>query len=69
MNVLVTGGAGFIGSFMTKALLDKGYYVIVFDSLERGRREAVDTRAKFIQGDIKDTVALDTFLVKIRLMQ
>ena len=60
MNVLVTGGAGFIGSFMTKALLDKGYYVIVFDSLERGRREAVDTRAKFIQGDIKDTVALDT---------
>ena len=59
MNILVTGGAGFIGSFMTKALLDKGYYVVVFDSLERGRRDAVDTRAKFIQGDIKDTVALD----------
>lgn len=58
MNVLVTGGAGFIGSFMTKALLDKGYYVVVFDNLERGRRDAVDTRAKFIQGDIKDTVAL-----------
>ena len=60
MNILVTGGAGFIGSFMTKALLDRGYYVVVFDSLERGQRDAVDPRAKFIQGDIKDTVALDT---------
>jgi UDP-glucose 4-epimerase len=60
MNVLVTGGAGYIGSFMTKALLDKGYKVIVFDSLERGHKEAVDARAIFIQGDIKDMVALDT---------
>ena len=60
MNILVTGGAGFIGSFMAKALLDKGYHVIVFDSLERGRRDAVDARAIFTQGDIKDMVALDT---------
>lgn len=58
MNILVTGGAGFIGSFMTKVLLDKGYHVIVFDSLERGRRDAIDVRAIFIQGDIKDIVAL-----------
>ncbi len=58
MKILVTGGAGYIGSFMTKALLDRGDEVVVFDSLERGRKEAVDQRAKLILGDIKDRGSL-----------
>lgn len=49
MKILVTGGAGYIGSFMTKRLLDGGYNVVVLDSLERGHKEAIDTRAKFVQ--------------------
>ena len=59
MKILVTGGAGYIGSFMTKRLLDLGYEVVVFDNLERGYGEVVDKRAKFIQGDLKNDIALN----------
>lgn len=54
MRVLVTGGAGYIGSITTRLLLDAGHNCIVYDSLERGYREAVDSRAEFVQGDIGD---------------
>lgn len=54
MKILVTGGAGYIGSFMTKALLDKGDEVTVFDNLERGHKNAVDKRATFVKGDLKN---------------
>ncbi len=54
MKILVTGGAGYIGSFMTKTLLDKGYEVTVFDNLERGHIEAIDKRAGFVKGDIRN---------------
>jgi len=60
MKILVTGGAGYIGSFMTKRLLDYGYEVVVFDSLERGHKEAIDPKAKFVQGDIKSATTLET---------
>lgn len=60
MRVLVTGGAGYIGSFMTKRLLDDGITVVVIDSLERGHKEAVDNRATFIQGNLLDKSFLDT---------
>src|SRR3989338_5267424 len=59
MRILVTGGAGYIGSFTTKMLLDEGFEVVVFDSLERGFKEAVDGRAKLIEGDIRDKSSLD----------
>lgn len=62
MKVLVTGGAGYIGSFMTKALLDLGHVVIVADSLERGYKEAVDTRAKLIVGDVGDKKFIEQIL-------
>lgn len=54
MKILVTGGAGYIGSFMTKRLLDDGHQVVVADSLERGNREAVDSRATLKQGNLLD---------------
>jgi len=53
-NVLVTGGAGYIGSACTEYLLNKGYQVTVFDALFTGHRDAVDPRAKFVQGDLAD---------------
>lgn len=54
MKVLVTGGAGYIGSFMTKNLLDKGYDVVVLDNLENGYQESIDKRATFQQVDLRD---------------
>ncbi len=54
MKILVTGGAGYIGSACTEYLLDKGYKVSVFDSLVTGHRDAVDKRAEFIKGDLVD---------------
>src|SRR3989344_571690 len=60
MKILVTGGAGYIGSFMTKALLNRGHEVVVFDSLERGHRDVIDKRASFVQGDLKSPAMLET---------
>lgn len=54
MKILVTGGAGYIGSFMVRSLVQEGNDVIVIDSLERGKQEFVDSSAKFIKGDIRD---------------
>ncbi len=59
MKVLVTGGAGYIGSVTTEMLCDAGHEVTVFDNLERGHVEAIDSRAMFIQGDLRkpETIA------------
>jgi len=54
MKILVTGGAGYIGSFMVKRLLDDGNEVTIADSLERGRKEILDQRATFKQGNLLD---------------
>ena len=53
-NVLVTGGAGFIGSHLCEGLLAAGYRVRVLDSLVYGKREWVPAAAEFIEGDIRD---------------
>jgi len=50
MKVLVTGGAGYIGSHVVLALCEAGYEVVVLDNLSTGNREAVDHRADFFQG-------------------
>ncbi|MBM4149143.1 MAG: UDP-glucose 4-epimerase GalE [Lentisphaerae bacterium] len=52
MRVFVTGGAGYIGSVTTELLLDQGNEVVVFDNFSRGHREAVDPRARLIEGDL-----------------
>src|SRR3990172_5260017 len=54
MKILVTGGAGYIGSIMTKRLLERGDEVVVVDSLERGHRETVDPKAKLMIGNLLD---------------
>lgn len=65
-TILVTGGAGYIGSFMTKRLLDEEYKVIVTDSLERGHEKAIDKRASFIRGDISDRKFLSDIFTKYK---
>lgn len=64
MKLLVTGGAGYIGSFMVKRLLDKGDSVLVLDNLERGKRQYVDGRAKFIEEDIRDRDFLSSLFIE-----
>ncbi|WOF73879.1 UDP-glucose 4-epimerase GalE [Parvibaculaceae bacterium PLY_AMNH_Bact1] len=54
MSVLVTGGAGYIGSHMVLALADAGEEVTVLDNLSTGLKAAVDTRAELVEGDIGD---------------
>ncbi len=54
MPVLVTGGAGYIGSVAVDDLIDAGEEVVVLDNLSRGHREAVNENATFHQGDIGD---------------
>lgn len=62
MQILVTGGGGYIGSFMTKALLEQGFTVFVLDNFSRGYKEAVDKRATILEGDILDkTFVKDVF--------
>ncbi len=50
MNVFVTGGAGYIGSICTEALLEAGHQVTVYDNLSEGHRSAVDPRSRFVLG-------------------
>ncbi|HVQ14126.1 MAG TPA: NAD-dependent epimerase/dehydratase family protein, partial [Vicinamibacterales bacterium] len=56
-SVLVTGGAGYIGSHACKALHRAGYRVVAFDNLIAGHREAV-RYGEFVEGDITDTPAV-----------
>lgn len=63
MNILVTGGAGFIGRWVVKRLLDDGHRVVAFDNLSNGRLENIEEFKgkdfKFIKGDIKSEKDLD----------
>jgi UDP-glucose 4-epimerase len=57
-HALVTGGAGFIGSHLTRALLAEGRTVTVLDNLSVGRRDTVPDGASFVHGDIRDEAAV-----------
>jgi UDP-glucose 4-epimerase len=58
MNILVTGGAGYIGSVVVEELIRRGDRVTVYDNLSQGHRAAVHPQAKFVQGDLTDREAL-----------
>jgi UDP-glucose 4-epimerase len=58
MKLLVTGGAGYIGSVVSRQLLAAGHEVVVLDNLERGYREAVAPQARLVQVDLRDRPAV-----------
>ena len=58
-KILVTGGAGFIGSHVVDAFLDAGHEVAVIDNLVTGKRENVNPKAKFYEVDIRDQEAVE----------
>jgi UDP-glucose 4-epimerase len=62
MRVLVTGGAGYIGSVVTDELLQAGHQVVVFDNLIHGHRQAVPKNADLVVGELADRAALDRLL-------
>lgn len=58
MKVLVSGGAGYIGSVATEELIKAGHDVVVFDNLSQGHRDAVHPEAKLVVGDLADIKAI-----------
>ena len=60
MTILVTGGAGYIGSIVTEELLKEKYGVVVLDNLQQGHREAVLPGTIFIEGDLGNKILLDS---------
>jgi UDP-glucose 4-epimerase len=62
MKVLVTGGAGYIGSVVAEELLQAGHQVVVLDNLSRGHRQAVPKDADLVVGDVADRPGLDQLL-------
>ncbi|MBT3478555.1 MAG: UDP-glucose 4-epimerase GalE [Candidatus Marinimicrobia bacterium] len=62
MKILVTGGAGYIGSHVVLDLCEAGYEVVVLDDLSTGNREAVDSRAEFVQGSTLNNDDLNNVL-------
>ena len=54
MRVLVTGGAGYIGSVVAEELINNGHEVVVYDNLQKGHRAAVNRKATFVEADLLD---------------
>ena len=67
MRVLVTGGAGYIGSVVAEELVKDGHHVVVYDNLYKGHREAVVPDAEFIQADVMDSLTLRRTLEEHRI--
>jgi len=64
-HALVTGGAGFIGSHLSRALLGQGRKVTVLDNLSVGQRQTVPDGARFVHGDIRDATAVEDALTGV----
>lgn len=63
MKILVTGGAGFIGSHVSAELINQGDDVIIIDNFYQGHRGAIDPEATFIEGDLADRSLLDDLFI------
>src|ERR1700736_4000149 len=66
MKILVTGGAGYIGSVVVEQLIAKGESVVVFDNFSQGHRAAVHPEAVLVEGDLANRAAIDAVLTQHR---
>jgi len=66
MKILVTGGAGYIGSHVVEMLIERGYEVLVLDNLSTGYRAAVHADAEFLQGDLHERAFLAQLFARQR---
>lgn len=66
MKILVTGAAGFIGSVVTQRLIEDGYDVLAFDDLSKGHTQAVEPKARFVEGDIRDVERVNRTFAEYR---
>lgn len=62
MNIMVTGGAGYIGSVLTEELVNSGHNVVVVDNLKRGHREAVTPEASFYPVGVGERLAVESII-------
>jgi UDP-glucose 4-epimerase len=67
MEILVTGAAGYIGSVVTEALLERGHAVVALDNLQAGHRQAVHPEARFFETDLADKEGLNELLANHRI--
>jgi UDP-glucose 4-epimerase len=66
VRILVTGGAGFIGSQVADRYIERGHEVAVLDDLSSGVREFVHSRARFVQADLADAAAVEACIAEFR---
>ncbi len=66
MRVLITGGAGFIGSHVAERCLEAGHEVLILDDLSTGRRENIPEGARFVEADIRDASGVDGIFAEYR---
>ncbi len=62
MNILVTGGAGYIGGTVATLLMEAGHHVVIYDNLRHSQRSAVPLGAAFVEGDINEQAKLEATL-------
>src|SRR6056300_1812572 len=67
MNILITGGAGYIGSHITEQLINKKNNIIILDNLETGFKKLINKKAIFIKGDISDKKKLVSIINKYKI--
>ena len=64
MSILITGGAGYIGSHIVERLIKKKNDIIILDNLETGHKKLINKEAKFIKGDIKDIKLVKKIIIE-----
>ena len=69
MTTLITGGAGYVGSQMAHAMMDRGDDVIILDNLSTGRLELIPKISKFIEGDVKNVVLVRELIRKYHIQE
>ncbi len=66
MKILITGGAGFIGSNIADKMLEEGHSVVIIDNLSSGQKKNIPSKAKFYKADITDVKLVDSVIKKER---